>query len=161
MSFTIFQNEKSPFQAIKTKSSNSRKIEIFPKGLTHGFSPKMSGFVSQGFVQENVFYDFLERKKAFLGYNNKKLKSRKFDIFSNPWFWSKNGHFSNFFCQAMQTTKMTFAIFQNEKSPFQAIKTRSSKVGKLTFFQTSELIVLVQKRPFFQHFFFTQYRQGK
>ena len=31
--------------------------------------------------QENVFYDILERKNAFLGY--KKKKSRKIDIFPN------------------------------------------------------------------------------
>ena len=30
--------------------------------------------------QENVFYDILERKNAFLGYKNKKFKSRKTDI---------------------------------------------------------------------------------
>ena len=29
---------------IKTKSSKSRKIDIFPKGLTHGFGPKMAIF---------------------------------------------------------------------------------------------------------------------
>ena len=27
--------------------------------------------------QENVFYDILERKNAFLGYNNKKFKKSK------------------------------------------------------------------------------------
>ena len=32
-------------------------------------------------VQENVFYDILELKKGFPGYKNKKLKSRKIDIF--------------------------------------------------------------------------------
>ena len=32
---------KMPFKAIKTRSSKSRKIEIFLKGLTHGFGPKM------------------------------------------------------------------------------------------------------------------------
>ena len=50
--------------------------------------------------QENVFYDILERKKAFLGYKNKKFKKSKNWHFSkgvNPWFWSKNGHFCNFF----------------------------------------------------------------
>ena len=50
--------------------------------------------------QENVFYDILERKNAFLGYKNKKFKkSNNWYIFQgvNPWFWSKNGHFSNFF----------------------------------------------------------------
>ena len=31
--------------------------------------------------KENVFYDILERKSAFLGYKNKKFKSRKIDIF--------------------------------------------------------------------------------
>ena len=31
--------------------------------------------------QENVFYDILERKSAFLGYKNKKFKKSKIDIF--------------------------------------------------------------------------------
>ena len=31
--------------------------------------------------QENVFYDILERKNAFLGYKKKALKSRIIDIF--------------------------------------------------------------------------------
>ena len=47
---------------------------------------------------ENVFYDILERKNAFLGYENKKFKKSKNWHFSkgdNPCFWSKNGHFSN------------------------------------------------------------------
>ena len=49
--------------------------------------------------QENVFYDILERKNAFLGYKNNKSKKSKNWHFSQgvkPWFWSKNGHFSNF-----------------------------------------------------------------
>ena len=49
--------------------------------------------------QENVFYDILERKNALLGYKNKKLKNSKNWDFSKgvyPWFWSKNGHFSNY-----------------------------------------------------------------
>ena len=50
--------------------------------------------------QENVFYDILERKIVFVGYKNKKFKKPKncdFSKAANPWFWSKNGHFSNFF----------------------------------------------------------------
>ena len=35
---------KTPFYAIKTRSSKSRKIGIFPKGLTYGFGPKMAIF---------------------------------------------------------------------------------------------------------------------
>ena len=44
MCFTIFQNKKTPFQPIKITLSKSRKIEIFPKGLTHGFGQKMAIF---------------------------------------------------------------------------------------------------------------------
>ena len=51
---------------------------IFPKGLTHGFGPKMAIFPTFIFLrnigQKNVFYHILEWKKAFLGYKNKKFK---------------------------------------------------------------------------------------
>ena len=74
---TTFQNEKTPVQAIKTRSSKSRKIDIFPKGLTHGFGPKMAIFLTSFFLgnigQENVFYDIVERKDAFLGYKKKEV----------------------------------------------------------------------------------------
>ena len=33
----------------KTRSSKSRKIDIFPKGLTHGFGPKMAIFPNSFF----------------------------------------------------------------------------------------------------------------
>ena len=33
--------------------------------------------------KENVFYDILQRKKAFLRYKNNKFKRRKMDIFAN------------------------------------------------------------------------------
>ena len=88
---------------IKTRSLKSRKIVIFPKGLTHGFGAKIAilpTFFLGNIGQENVFYDILERKNAFLRYKNKKFKKTKNWHSSkgvNPWFWSKNGHFSNFF----------------------------------------------------------------
>ena len=50
--------------------------------------------------QENVFYVILGRENAFLAIKTTSSKSRKIDIFSkgvNPWFWSKDGHFTNFF----------------------------------------------------------------
>ena len=49
--------------------------------------------------QENVFYDILERKNAFLRCKNQKFKKSKNWQFSkgvNPWFWSKNGNFPTF-----------------------------------------------------------------
>ena len=65
---------------MKTRISKSLKIDIFPKGLTHGFGPKMAKFpffFSFNIGQENVFYDILEGKSAFLGYKNKKFKQPK------------------------------------------------------------------------------------
>ena len=50
--------------------------------------------------QENFFYDIHEQKNACLGDKKKKFKKSKNCLFSkgvNPWFWSKNGHFFNFF----------------------------------------------------------------
>ena len=46
MSLTIFWKGKLPFQAIKTRTSNSRNIDIFQiQGLTHGSGPKMAIFL--------------------------------------------------------------------------------------------------------------------
>ena len=135
MSFTIFQNQKTPFQAINTTTSKSRKIDIFPKGVTHAFFPKVAIFETLFFYaiqgSKMFFYDILERKNTFLGYKNKRFKKSKNSHFFhvvNPWFWSKNGHFCNFFFQALQHGKMSLTILYNEKTPFQTIKTRSHKV---------------------------------
>ena len=58
----------------------------------------LASFFLANIDQENVFYDILEPKNAFLGYKKKKLKKWKNWHFSKgvkPWFWSKNGHFGN------------------------------------------------------------------
>ena len=65
---------------MKTTSLNSSKINIFAKGLTHGFGPKIATFPTFFFGntgQEKVFYDILERKYAFLSYENNKFKKFK------------------------------------------------------------------------------------
>ena len=75
-----------------------------PKDLTNALGPKLAIF-STVFLfgnrsQENVFFYTLEQNSAFLGYKNRKLKKSKYWRFCkrvNPWFWSKNGHFSDFF----------------------------------------------------------------
>ena len=104
VSYDILELKERLSRLSKTTSSQSRKTGIFPNGLTHGFGQKMAIFPSFFFLsnicQENVFYDILERKNAVLGCKNKKFKTSKNWDFSkgvNPWFWSNNGHFSNFF----------------------------------------------------------------
>ena len=61
----------------KNNKFQRRKIEIFPKGLTRGFGPKMAIFpifFLGNIAQENVFYDILQRKTACLGYKNEEFK---------------------------------------------------------------------------------------
>ena len=42
--FNDILHQEKPFRAIKTRSSNTRKIDIFSKALTHGFGQKMAIF---------------------------------------------------------------------------------------------------------------------
>ena len=82
--YDILEKKKKNFYVIKRRSSKSRKIGISLKGLTHGFGPNMATFPSfflGNIDQENVFYDILERKNAFLRYKNKSSKRRKIEIF--------------------------------------------------------------------------------
>ena len=133
----ILQNEKTLFQSIKTRSSKSRTIDIFPGGLTHGFGPKMAIFPFFIFLriidQENLFYDILERKNAFLDYQNKKFKKSKNCHFSkrvNPWFWSKNCRSSNFFFLGNIGQENFFYDIVVRKKAFLGYKNKKFKKSK-------------------------------
>ena len=83
--------------------------------------------------QENVFYDILERKKTFVGYKNKKLKKSKNWRFSkgvNPWFWSKNGHFSNFYFLGNVGQKNVFYDILERKNAYLGYKIKKFKKSK-------------------------------
>ena len=155
----IFQNEKTPFQAIKTRSLKSRKIEIFPKGLTHGFGQEWS-FFDLSFLgnkgKENVFYDILERKKAFRGYKNKNFKKSKNGPFFkgvNPWFLSKRGHFSNFFFREYRPGQCLLRYSKTKKRLSGLKKKEVQKVKKIHIFLKWLTNGFVQKWPFFQLIF--------
>ena len=80
--------------------------------------------------QENVFYDILERKKTFVGYKNKKLKKSKNWRFSkgvNPWFWSKNGHFSNFYFLGNLSQENVFYAILERRNGFLGYKIKKFK----------------------------------
>ena len=84
-------------------------------------------------AQENVFNDILEQKKAFLGYKNKKFKTSKNSHFSkgvNPFFWSKNGHFSNFFFLGNIGQKNVFYDILERKNAFLGYKKKKFKKSK-------------------------------
>ena len=105
------------FLGYKNKKLKKPKIDIFPQGLTHGFGPKMAFFPPFFFSQYRpgkcvLWYS--RTKKHFSRLQEQKFKKSKNWNFSrgvNPWFWSKNGHFSNFFFKAIQARKMCFTIF--------------------------------------------------
>ena len=66
----VFYNileRKNVFLGYKNNKFKKSKIDIFPKGLTHGFGPKMAIFPTFflfNIDQENVYYDILEKKKT-------------------------------------------------------------------------------------------------
>ena len=160
MSFTIFQNEKMPFQAIKNRSSKSQKIDIFLKGLTHGFNPKMVIFPTFFFeaiqTRKISFTIFQNKKMPFQAIKTRSSSSQKINIFLNGLthgFRPKMLIFPTFFFQAIQTRKRSFTIFQNDKKPFQAIKTRSSKSGKIDIFQKGLTHGFCSKTTIFPTFF--------
>ena len=101
--------QKNAFVAYKNKKlKNSRNWHFFKEVFQTGF-PKLVLVQKWPFFQlfffgnrflDNVFYNILKVKNAFLGYRKKKFKNSKNWHFSkevNPWFWPKNGHFFNFF----------------------------------------------------------------
>ena len=83
--------------------------------------------------QENVFYDILERKNTFLGYKNmlsKKSKNWHFSKGVNPWFWSKNGHFSKFFFLGNIGEENIFNDILEQKITFLGHKNMKCKKSK-------------------------------
>ena len=119
MSFTILYIEKTPLQPIKTKSLKSRKTDIFPKGLTNSFGPKLALFQSFFFLaiqaRKMCFTIFQNEKTPFQAIKTRSLKSRKIDIFLKGLthgFSPKTANFQLFFFQEIQARKMSFMIFQ-------------------------------------------------
>ena len=75
----------------------------------------------------------VERKNAFLGYKKKKLKNSKNWHFSkevNPWFWSKNGHFSNVFFLKTISQENVFYHSLEGKNAFLGFKKNTFKTSK-------------------------------
>ena len=114
--FRQYKLGKCVWQYSRTKKRlSSPKKTKFKKSKNWYFSKRVNpwfwsknGHFSMCFLfgntgQENVIYNIPERKNAFLAQEKTKFKKSKNWDFSkgvNPWFWSKNGHFSmSFFLQ--------------------------------------------------------------
>ena len=107
--------------------------------------------------QENVFYDILERNNAFLSYKNKKFKRTKNWHFSkgvNPWFWSKNGHFSNFFFSGNIGQAIVFYDILDQKNAFLSYKNNKFKRTKSWHFSKGVNPWFWSRNGHFSNFFF-------
>ena len=117
--------QRKAFLGYKNKKFKTSKNWNFSKGVNPWFLSKNGHFSKLFFLgnigQENVFHYILEKKKAFLGYKNKKFKKSKNDIFPKGLthgFFSKMAIFPKFFFLTIKASKMSFTIFYNEKTSF-------------------------------------------
>ena len=114
-------------------------------------------FIKGNVGQENDFYDNLERKNAFLGYNIQKFKKSKNWHFSkgvNPWFWSKNGHFSNFFFLGNIGQENVFHDILKRKKAFLGYKNKKFKKSRNWHFCKGVNPWVCLKNGHFCNFFF-------
>ena len=161
-------HQKITFQAIKTRSSKSRKIDIFPKGLTHGFDPKMAIFPTYFFnailARKVSFTKVYNVKSTSQAIKTRSLKYRKIIIFPKGLthgFGPKKAIFLKIFFWAIQARKMSFRIFQNKETSFQAIKTRSLKRRKIDIFSKGLTHGFWSKNGHLSNFFFFQAIQAR
>ena len=143
--------EKVSYDILEQKISLSRqskqevqKVEklTFSKGVNPWFWSKNGHFsifflfFLGNIVQENVCYDIVERRNAFLSDKNEKLKKSKNWRFCkgvNPWFWSeKIDIFPTFFFRQNRPRK----CLSPTKQCLSRLKIQEvNKVEKLTFSQ--------------------------
>ena len=96
------------------------------------FGPKMGIFRKFFFqaiqARKMSFTIFYNGKAAFWAIKTRSSKHRKIHIF--PMVLVQNQPFFQIFFQALYARKMSFTIFQNEETPFQAIKNQMFKKSK-------------------------------
>ena len=122
MCFTIFQNEKTPFWAIKTRSSKYRKIGVFPNRLVYVLfknGPPLHLFLFLAIqARKNFFYDILDRKNAA--------------------FWT---FFKLYFCRL----HCTFFYSENQIKIFSGlICPKSHLKNKISFFDKKRGLILLE-----------------
>ena len=115
--------------------------------------------------QQKFFYDILERKKAFVGYKNKKFtKSKNWHSSKgvNPWFCSKNGHFFNFFFLGNNSQENIFYVILEQKNAFLGYRNKRFKKSKNWHFSKGVNPRFWSKNSHFSNFYILrQYSLGK
>ena len=152
---------KNSFLNYKNKKFKKSKNWHFSKAVNQWFWSK-NGHFSNLFIlgnvgKENVFYDILERKNAFLSYKNKKFeKSKNWHCSKeiNPWFWSKNVHFFQLFFLGNIGQGNVFYDILEKKNAFLSYKSRTSNNPKIPIFQKRVNTWFWSKNGHFSNFSF-------
>ena len=137
--FSEILERENDFLDYKKRTLKSRKIDILPKRLIHCFSPEVAIFLTffwgggGNICHKKVFYEILDRKNDFLDYKNRMFKK------STNWhlskgFWSKNGHFSNFFGGGNIGHENVFYETIERKNALQGFKKKKFKKSKNSHF---------------------------
>ena len=123
-----------------------------------------STFFLGNISEKNVFYDILEGKNAFLGSKNKMFKM------STNWHFSKRlthgfapkmAIFPTFFLGNISEVHVFNHILERKNAPLSYKNKKFKKSKNWHFSKELNPWFLVQKRTFFQFFFFRQYSRGK
>ena len=96
-------------------------------------SPFFRLFILGNIGHENVFYDILEWKNAFVGYKNENFKKSKNWEFSkgvSPWFCSKIGHFFHLFILVTRGQENVFYDILEGKNASLGYKNKKFKTSK-------------------------------
>ena len=125
----------------KNKNFKISTNVIFRKWLTLGFGLKMAVlskfFLFGQYRPGQSLLRYSRTKNAFQGYKkNMFKKSKKLTFFkgANPWFWSNNGHFSNFFFFVNIGQKNVFYDILERKNVFLGYKNKKFKQSKIVIF---------------------------
>ena len=128
---------------MKTRNFKTRKIDIFPQGLTHSFSQKMAIFPTCFFFAiqaRKMSFTIFQREKTFSqAMKTRGSKSRKIFVFFkrvNARFLSKNGQFSKFSFLGNRGQENVFYHILERRNAFLGHRNKEFKKSKICHFST-------------------------
>ena len=117
-------------------------------------------FILGSIGQQNVFYDIVERKNAFLGYKNKNFKqSKNYDFWKG--FGAELAIFPFFYFKQYRQQKCTLPYSKRKKRLSRLQKRDEKKSRKFKIFAKWLGHCFGPKLAIFPSFYFRQYRQEK
>ena len=133
--------QKTNFLGYKNKKFKKSKNWHFPKGITHGFRPKMTisptSFLRQ-YRPGKCLLPYLKKKATFKAIKTRSSNNRKIDIFQKGithGFGSKMAIFPTLFFWHYRPKKGVLWYSRTRKRLSRLLKQKGQKVEKLTFFQ--------------------------